>query len=125
VYFHDALNILVNGDSWPQGILVRSFLLKGKMDSSPLQLCVCSFNCCFVKSSTNDLISLCNDHDHDIIFLQEHWLLPYELSMLSCIHKDFYGYGMSAVDITVDVLVCRSYVGTAVYIASIWRKPSE
>jgi hypothetical protein len=66
------------------------FSLKGKMDSSQSQLRICSFNCRALKSSIKDVISLCNDHD--ITFLHELWLLPSELSMLSSIHKDFYGY---------------------------------
>jgi len=36
-----------------------------------------TYNCRSVKNSVNDVKLLCLDHD--IICLQEHWLLPFEL----------------------------------------------
>ena len=39
---------------------------------------------------------------------------PFELSMLSDIHKDFNGFGLSAIDISSHVLVGRPYGGTAI-----------
>ena len=38
------------------------------------------------------------------VFLQEHWLLPYELKMLNNIHSDFGAFSHSSVDISRDVL---------------------
>jgi len=63
-------------------------------------------------SSLKELIQLCDTHD--IIFLQETWLLAHELSMLQNIHDNFIGYGMSAVDTTENILVGRPFGGTAV-----------
>jgi len=78
----------------------------------PNRLRVATFNCRSVKSSLQDVISLCESHD--IVCIQEHWLLPHELSLLSSIHIDFYSVGSSAVDISSDVLVGRPYGGTAI-----------
>jgi len=58
------------------------------------------------------VIQLCETHD--IVCLQEHWLLPTELDILTNLHNDCYGFGYSAVDITSDVLVGRPYGGTAI-----------
>lgn len=73
---------------------------------------VCSFNCRSVKNSLVDVIRLCNGHD--IVCLQEHWLLPNELNFLNSVHEDFYSIGASAVDITSDILIGRPYGGTAI-----------
>ena len=35
---------------------------------------------------------------HDIVLLQEHWLMPHKLYMLNQIHNDFSGTGISAID---------------------------
>ena len=51
---------------------------------------------------------------HDIVFLQEHWLLPNELRLLNNAHDKFQSYGLSAVDISVDILVGRPFGGTAI-----------
>ena len=51
------------------------------------KLTLCSFNCRGVKSSIDEVRQLC--HTGDIIFLQEHWLLPEELTLLSDAHPDF------------------------------------
>ena len=71
-----------------------------------------SFNCRSLKSNLKELIQLCDTHD--IIFLQETWLLPYELSMLQNIHNGFIGYVTSAVNTTENILVGRLFGGTAV-----------
>ena len=51
---------------------------------------------------------------YDIVLIQEHWLLPFELGLLNNIHDDFIGIGVSAVDITSDLLKGRPYGGTAI-----------
>jgi hypothetical protein len=48
------------------------------------------------------------------VFLQEHWLLPFELDLFSSIHSDFFGFGTSAVDTSVTLLIGRPYGGTGV-----------
>jgi len=50
---------------------------------------ICSYNCRSLKSSVYDVIQMCEKHD--IVCLQEHWLLPSELGMLSELHADFMG----------------------------------
>ena len=73
---------------------------------------VSSFNCRSIKSSVTEVCELCGESD--IVFLQEHWLLPFELDMLNSLHSDFYSSSKSAVDISRSVLVGRPYGGTAV-----------
>ena len=51
---------------------------------------------------------------HDLVLLQEHWLLPNELQLLSGIHVDFFATGSSAVDNGSDILIGRPYGGTAI-----------
>jgi len=60
----------------------------------------------------SDVVRLCKSHD--IVCLQEHWLLPGDLSLLCNIHNDFYGFGYSAVDVSSDMLIGRPYGGTAI-----------
>jgi exonuclease III len=73
---------------------------------------ICTFNCRSIKNSIHDVQRLCTSHD--IICIQEHWLLPTELELLSNIHTDFFGIGSSAVNISDDLLVGRPYGGTAI-----------
>ena len=77
-----------------------------------VELKICSYNCRSLKSAMYDVLQLCETHD--VVCLQEHWLLPNELSMLSDIHSDFYGFGYSAVDISSTILIGRPYGGTAI-----------
>ena len=80
--------------------------------ANPSGLRICSYNCRSIKSALPDIVRLCDMHD--IICIQEHWLLPNELSILSNLHNEFYGFGSSAVDISSDVLVGRPYGGTGI-----------
>jgi len=73
---------------------------------------LCSFNCRSLKSSFADICNL--SELYEIVFIQEHWLLPFELGLLNSIHDDFIGIGVSAVDITSDLLKGRPYGGTAI-----------
>ena len=75
-------------------------------------LTVASFNCRSVKNSVNEVIQLCNVCD--IVMLQEHWLLPNELSLLSTLHVDFLATSFSAVYISTQILIGRPYGGTAI-----------
>jgi exonuclease III len=59
-----------------------------------------------------DIIRLLNSHD--IVCIQEHWLLPNELDLLTSLHTDFYAISTSAVDITANILIGRPYGGTAI-----------
>jgi len=76
------------------------------------KLTLCSFNCRGVKSSIDEVRQLC--HTGDIIFLQEHWLLPEELTLLSDAHPDFLAVSNSAVDTTAGLLIGRPYGGTGI-----------
>jgi exonuclease III len=71
-----------------------------------------SYNCRSVKNTIEYVRHLCNGHD--IIFVQEHWLMPTELVFLDSIHNDFISYSSSAVDTESDVLLGRPYGGTAI-----------
>jgi len=53
-------------------------------------------------------------NEHDIVLLQEHWLLPFDLPLLNTAHRHFFSVGLSAVDISSDILVGRPYGGTAI-----------
>jgi hypothetical protein len=55
---------------------------------------------------------LCNVND--LVFIQEHWLLPYVLNMLNNLHANIMAVGKSAVDVTNNVLIGRPYGGTAI-----------
>jgi exonuclease III len=73
---------------------------------------VSTFNCRSLKSSVTEICELCDSSD--LVFLQEHWLLPFELGLLNNIHSNFFAVSKSAVDTTRDVLVGRPYGGTAI-----------
>ena len=73
---------------------------------------VCSYNCRGVKNSVDEIRELCQYSD--FIFIQEHWLLPFDLGILNNIHNSFLSTGQSAVDISTKVLVGRPYGGTAI-----------
>jgi len=75
-------------------------------------LAMVTFNCRSIKNSMDEIRRLCDTHD--FILIQEHWLLPYELNLLNNIHPDFLSHGLSAIDVTSDVLVGRPYGGTAI-----------
>ena len=76
----------------------------------------CSYNCRSLKSSLRDVHNLCKLYD--VVLLQEHWLLPFELDMLNDINSDFMAFGVSAVNISEDILKGRPYGGTAILYSS-------
>ena len=84
------------------------------MSNTPLR--VATYNCRSVKQSLLDIKILCNSHD--VILLQETWLLPHDLNFLNSIHSDFLSFGTSAVDTSVSYHVGRPFGG----IAFLWRK---
>lgn len=73
---------------------------------------VVTFNCRSIKSSIGTVKQLCKSND--IVFIQEHWLLPGDISYLSSIDNDFIAFGSSAVDINCNILSGRPYGGTAI-----------
>jgi len=46
--------------------------------------------------------------------IQEHWLIPNDLHLLNNSHTDFMSTGLSAVDLSSDILVGRPFGGTAI-----------
>ncbi len=81
-------------------------------NTNKIYLKIVSFNCRSLKKSLVEIQELCDTHD--IVLLQEHWLLPFELSMLNTIHSSYVANGQSAVNLSDDVLSGRPYGGTAI-----------
>ena len=52
----------------------------------------------------------------DIVFLQETLLFSHELSMLSTLHPEFEGMGVSAIDSTSGIITGRPFGGVAILI---------
>ena len=75
-----------------------------------------TFNCQNLKTSVNEIRELCLHHD--VIFLQETWLLETELHMLSLIDRNFHGKGVSSMDISDSLITGRPYGGLAI----LWSK---
>ena len=98
-----AIELFMAAESWPMGVFVKRFF-KQKMTA---KLRICTFNCRSVKSSISEVKRLCNRHD--VVLLQEHWLLPHDISSLNDIHSEFLSVGLSAVDTSKDILVGRPY----------------
>lgn len=73
---------------------------------------ICTFNCRSVKSSVAEIRQLCENND--FVCLQEHWLLPFELGFLNSIDSKFLSHGVSAMDISTDVIKGRPFGGTAI-----------
>jgi len=81
-------------------------------DNNSNCLRITSLNCRSVKSSVREVVDLCDFSD--FVVLQEHCLLPHELSSLNAIHSNLMSTGMSAVDPSNGILVGRPYGGTAI-----------
>ena len=75
---------------------------------------IMSYNYYGLKSSFVDLYDLCDRFD--VIFMQETLLFNHELSILSTVHPDFEGMGISAIDDTCNILAGRPYGGVAILI---------
>ena len=84
---------------------------------------IMSYNCYGLKSSLVDLYELCEQFD--IIFLQETLLFKHELPVLSNIHPEFEGMGISAIDDTSHILAGRPYGGVAILIRKLLRPVCE
>ena len=73
---------------------------------------IASYNCRSIKASIGAVKALCRDND--IILIQEHWLMPGEISYLSTVDSNFVFFGSSAVDVSSALLCGRPYGGTAI-----------
>ena len=60
-----------------------------------MNISVCSRS---FKNSIHAIHKLCDKHD---VLLQEHWLLPFELSLLNTARGNFLSRGLSAIDTTI------------------------
>ncbi|KOB74179.1 Mutant cadherin, partial [Operophtera brumata] len=112
------LPLFLDEKIWPQGIIFRRFVhFKPRQadgvsaTDGPLDTKFVSFNCKNVKRSIDGIRSLCDSCD--IIALQETWLLPEDISFLSCVDSKFSYTGTSAVDTTAGVVRGRYYGGVA------------
>lgn len=77
---------------------------------------IVSFNCKSFKRSMEGIRALCRSAD--VIALQETWLLPHDLPLLSTVDDSFGCTGTSAVDTSAGLLSGRPYGGVAL----LWRK---
>ena len=50
-------------------------------------LMVSAFNCLSLKNSVPEICELCDSSD--LVFFQEHWLLPFLLGLLNNLHSNF------------------------------------
>ena len=82
------------------------------------RLSVASYNLHGLKQGITYLEHLCNDYN--IIFVQEHWLAPFDLSCLDKIGKHMVCYASSAMDTAVShsCLKGRPFGGLAVFVNS-------
>ena len=83
-----------------------------KMVSNKHSLSLFTFNCRSIKRSLGYVYTLCEDVD--LVFIQEHWLLPCELNLLNNIHPEFLAIGKSTVELSSNLLVGSPYGGTAI-----------
>ena len=84
--------------------------------SNDVTIKIACYNCKGLRSSVHEVKSI--RETHDIMFLQETWLMPHNLCTLHSIHDSFYGDGVSAVHTENGILVGRPYGGVAI----LWRK---
>ncbi|KAL0811545.1 hypothetical protein ABMA28_009931 [Loxostege sticticalis] len=77
---------------------------------------IISYNCKNIKRSVDCVRSLCKYAD--VVALQEHWLLPQDLSFLAEIDQDFGYTGKSGMDPAAGLIRGRLYGGVAL----LWRK---
>ena len=88
-----------------------------------ISLRIMSYNCYGLKSSLVNLYELCEQFD--IIFLQETLLFKHELPVLSNIHPEFEGMGISAIDDKSNILTGRPYGRVAILIRKLLRPVCE
>ena len=77
---------------------------------------VCTFNCKNAKTSQDEIAELCSSHD--VILLQETWLLDFELPLLATLNSQFYASGVSSMNSSSRLWSGRPFGGLAV----LWHK---
>ena len=73
---------------------------------------IISLNCYGINTSLYQVYELCEVAD--IVLLQETWLFTHELSILSTIHPEFEGMGVSAIDSSSGIISGRPFGGVAI-----------
>ena len=81
---------------------------------------ITSLNCYGLKTSLYQVYELCEISD--IVFLQETLLFSHELSMLSTLHPEFEGMGVSAIDSTSGIITGRPFGGVVILIRKMLRQ---
>ena len=66
---------------------------------------ISSLNCYDIKTTLYQVYKLCDMSD--IVFLRETLLLTHELSILSTLHPEFEGMGVSAIDRSSGIITGR------------------
>ena len=86
--FMQSNDLFTKPEAWPAGVLIRRYYKPiGLQMDNKANISVCTFNFRSVKNVLDEVRELLNKFD--IVMLQEHWLLPTELCMLSELHSDF------------------------------------
>ena len=80
-----------------------------------LMLQISTYNCQSSKRNAGGIHKICDSSD--ILFLQEHWLFPTDLSSLNSIHDVFTSFGISSMDPSAGLMAGRPFGGVAV----LWR----
>lgn len=81
-----------------------------------MELKIATYNCHNFKNSISDIRELCATHD--VIFLQETWLMDYELPLLSKVNDNFYYKGFSSMNTDSALIRGRPHGGIAI----LWTK---
>ena len=66
-----------------------------------------------MKTSTDTINKMCNESQ--IILLQEHWLYPDELQLISQLNTNFSGFGISSVCLDDKFITGRPHGGLEYY----------
>ena len=69
-----------------------------------------------MKTSTDIINKLCNESQ--IVLLQEHWLYPDELLLISQLNPNFSGFGLSSICLDDKLITGHPYGGVGI----IWQK---
>jgi exonuclease III len=77
---------------------------------------IVTYNCQNIKTSVDEVRELCRHHE--IVFLQETWLLESQLTFLSGIDLNFHAKGISSMDLNSGILSGRPYGGLGI----LWSK---
>ena len=91
--------------------------------TSPETFMITTYNMFGKNQGASFLSHICSNIAPDVIYLQEHWQTPANLSSILNFSPNYHGYGVSAMEMAVQqsILRGRPYGGTATLIHSRWR----